>query len=118
LPSPRNTTNPGPWEDDIALRIELHDSPPATDTSRPWQYGPEDVVLHTADDHLTLAIPCQGDLSERWPDDEPPLTLPPKTADKPLRMRLYGRADSNEHGIGDRGESHLLQLWPDPETSA
>jgi hypothetical protein len=130
---------PGPWNDDrsiqangvsaaqvncvtdtgnLTLRIELHDSPPEIDTSRPWQYGPEDVVLHPEDDHLTLAVPCQGDLSEWWPDNEPPLPLPPRTADKPLRVRLYGRADSNEYGIGDRGDIHLLQLWPDPEATA
>ncbi|MFI0220057.1 hypothetical protein [Streptomyces lydicus] len=130
---------PGPWEDDrniqtngdfaaqvncitdtgdLGLRIELHDSAPATDTSRPWHYGPEDVVLSAeGDDCLTLAVPCQGDLDERWPQDEPPLTLPPHAADKPrwFRVRLYGRAGSNEYGIGDRGENHLLQIWPEPE---
>ncbi|MFF3127438.1 hypothetical protein ACFVRD_35255 [Streptomyces sp. NPDC057908] len=130
---------PGPWEDDrsiqtngtsaaqvncvtdtgdLALRIELHDTPPETDTSRAWQYGPEDVVLCAEDGCLTLAVPCQGDLSEWWPDDEPPLALPPKTAGGSLRVRLYGRADSSEYGIGDRGETHLLQLWPDPEAAA
>ncbi|MFJ5035681.1 hypothetical protein ACIQB5_48590 [Streptomyces sp. NPDC088560] len=29
-------------------------------------------------------------------------------------MRLYCHAADHEPGIGDRGERHLIQLWPAP----
>lgn len=131
---------PGPWQDDrsiqsngecaaqvscvtdtgdLALRIELHDQEPDPDISRTWQFGPEDTVLRAETEYLMLVIPCQGDLSEQWIDDEPPLALPSGPAGGPraFQVRLYSRADSNEPGIGDRGEHHLIQLWPAADAS-
>jgi len=49
-----------------------------------------------------------------WPGDEPVLQVP-VTAPPPAlgtRMRLYRRVDHYEPGLGDRGERHLVQLWP------
>lgn len=100
---------------DLDLRMELHDHAPGPDTSRAWHYGPEDVALKAEAENLVLVIPCQGDLSEQ--SVELPLAAPSGADDHAGRfhVRLYGRADSNEPGIGDRGERHLIQLWPATE---
>ncbi|RAG81053.1 hypothetical protein DN069_34810 [Streptacidiphilus pinicola] len=97
---------------DLALRIEFHDQASGPDDSRAWQFGPEDALLQAASENLLLVIPCQGDLSEQ--PTEPPLALPTASPGKPCRfhIRLYGRADSTEFGVGARGEHHLIQLWP------
>ncbi len=66
---------------------------------------------------LYLATIGQGDFSDAWPEDQPPLKAPAAAGSGVwVRMRLYCHADDPEPGIGDHGERHLIQLWPAPRT--
>lgn len=53
-----------------------------------------------------------GDITDAWPAEEPPLTLPPAPDGGDwVRMRLHCHIGDPEPGIGDHGEHHLVQLW-------
>ncbi|WP_053710776.1 hypothetical protein [Streptomyces sp. NRRL B-3648] len=75
----------------------------------------EEISLRAETDSLHLDI---IEVSDAWPDDEPPLLLEPLLGhDRWVRLRLYCHADDPEPGIGDHGERHLIQFWPAPATA-
>ncbi|MFG3207853.1 hypothetical protein [Streptomyces sp. NPDC048192] len=106
------TTDTGP----LQMTVQVHDSQPAPETADRWEPAEEISLLsHGGSLHLELLDP--GEVSEAWPEDEPALSMSASPgADKWVRMRLYCHADDYEPGIGDRGERHLIQLWPAPAT--
>ncbi|MFE4970389.1 hypothetical protein [Streptomyces sp. NPDC056660] len=106
------TTDTGP----LRMTIQVHDAPPAPETGGGWE-PVEEISLRADLPALHLATLEPGDVMDAWPDEEPPLHLPPAPdGGDCVRMRLYCHADDPEPGIGDRGERHLVQLWPAPQT--
>ncbi|MFF4509299.1 hypothetical protein [Streptomyces sp. NPDC001401] len=104
------TTDTGP----VRLTIQIHDRPPAPETSGGWEPA-EELSLRTETAGLCLATLEPGDILDAWPDDEAALQLP-AAGDDWVRMRLYCHTDDPEPGIGDHGERHLIQLWHAPES--
>ncbi|MER6456516.1 hypothetical protein ABT270_28515 [Streptomyces sp900105245] len=100
------TTDTGP----LQLTIQIHDTQPAPEAGSEWESA-EEISLLAEADSIQLAILGPGDVSDAWPEDEPPLQ-PLSAPDRWVRMRLYCHADNAEPGIGDHGERHLIQLWP------
>ena len=106
------TTDTGP----LHLAIQIHDAPPAPETSGDWE-ATEEMSLRADVPALCLATLEQGDILDAWPDKEPFLEIPPSPdGEEWVRMRLYCHADNPEPGIGDHGERHLIQLWRAPHT--
>ncbi|MER7181544.1 hypothetical protein ABT404_19015 [Streptomyces hyaluromycini] len=106
------TTDTGP----LQMTIQVHDAPPAPETGGEWESA-EEISLRADLPALHLATLESGDIMDAWPDEEPPLHLPPALDGGDwVRMRLYCHADDPEPGIGDHGERHLVQLWPAPQT--
>ena len=112
------TTDTGP----LQLTIQIHDTQPAPEPGSEWEPA-EEISLQAEVDSIRLAILDPGDVSDAWPEDEPPLQLLSnpdrwvRNPDRWVRMRLYCHADNPEPGIGDHGERHLIQLWPAPATA-
>ncbi|MEV5989395.1 hypothetical protein AB0L85_31255 [Streptomyces sp. NPDC052051] len=105
------TTDTGP----LHLTIQLHDTPPAPETSSDWEPA-EEMSLHADTPTLCLATLEQGDILHAWPDEEPILEIPPSPDGEDwVRMRLRCHADNPDPGIGDHGERHLIQLWRAPQ---
>ncbi|MGW2964408.1 hypothetical protein ACWDGI_38925 [Streptomyces sp. NPDC001220] len=106
------TTDTGP----LQITIQIHDAPPAPETGGEWEPA-EELSLHAYLSDLHLATLESGDITDAWPDEKPPLQLPPAPDGGDwVRMRLYCHTDDPEPGIGDHGEHHLVQLWPAPPT--
>ncbi|MFJ4525596.1 hypothetical protein ACIP4Y_32405 [Streptomyces sp. NPDC088810] len=107
------TTDTGP----LQLAIQIHDSQPAPETRGEWEPA-EEISLRAETDSLHLAVIDPGEVSDAWPEDEPPLPVVPLFGhDQWVRLRLYCHADDPEPGIGDHGERHLIQLWPAPASA-
>ncbi|MEV5719085.1 hypothetical protein AB0L41_34800 [Amycolatopsis mediterranei] len=103
------TTDTGP----VTLILRLHDTPPPPDNSTQWE-PVEELSLRPEGYAVRVLVLGSGDVSERWPVHEAPLQAP---EDAPwVRLRLHCRAEHSEPGLGDRGERHLVQLWPAPPT--
>ncbi|WP_067136810.1 hypothetical protein [Streptomyces yokosukanensis] len=104
------TTDTGP----LQMRVQVHDSRPEPETGNQWE--PAEEVSLLCDDapvHLELLDP--GDVTDTWPENEPAIRMPASPGTPQwVRMRMYCHADDYEPGIGDRGERHLIQLWPAP----
>jgi hypothetical protein len=106
------TTDTGP----LQLTVQVHNAPPAPETGAEWEPA-EEISLRADLPTLRLATLEQGDILDAWPDEEPPLHLPPSPDGTDwVRMRLYCHTDDPEPGIGDHGERHLVQLWRAPDT--
>lgn len=105
------TTDTGP----LQMTIQVHDTPPAPQTSGEWE-PVEEISLRADIPTLHLATLEQGDILDAWPEEQPPLEVPPSPDGYDwVRMRLYCHADDPEPGIGDHGEHHLIHLWRAPE---
>ncbi|UXY25025.1 hypothetical protein N8I84_42115 (plasmid) [Streptomyces cynarae] len=105
------TTDTGSME----MTIQVHDVPPAPEVGGDWESA-EEISLRAGFPVLCLAVIRQSDFWDAWPDQEPPLEIPPSAnGEEWVRMRLYCHADNSEPGIGDRGERHLVQLWRAPQ---
>ncbi|GAA1042338.1 hypothetical protein GCM10009566_43650 [Streptomyces murinus] len=98
----------------LQMTVQLHDSPPDTEPGDGWEPA-EEMSLLADTPTLHVATIGQGDFWDAWPEEEPPLDAF-ADGDDWVRMRLYCRVDDFEPGIGDRGERHLIQLWPAPQT--
>ncbi|MGW7261500.1 hypothetical protein [Streptomyces sp. NPDC054834] len=108
------TTDTGP----LQMTVQVHDNAPAPEADDRWQPA-EEMSLRADIPTLCLATIGQGDFWDAWPENEPPLQMPPPAASGDwVRMRLYCHADDPEPGIGDHGEHHLIQLWHAPATPA
>ncbi|MCZ0998449.1 MULTISPECIES: hypothetical protein [Streptomyces] len=106
------TTDTGP----LQLTVQVHNAPPAPETGAEWEPA-EEISLCADLPTLCLATLEQGDILDAWPEEEPPLHLPPSPDGTDwVRMRLYCHTDDPEPGIGDHGERHLVQLWRAPRT--
>lgn len=104
------TTDTGPNQ----MTIQVHD-PAGPETGGDWEPAEETACAPTCPLHHGH---WRGDIMDAWPDEEPPLELPPAPDGGDwVRMRLYCHADDPEPGIGDHGERHLIQLWPAPQTA-
>ncbi|MES9523793.1 hypothetical protein [Streptomyces capoamus] len=98
----------------LQLTIQIHDDQPARETSGDGEPA-EEISLRVETDSLHLDTLDPGEVSDAWPEDEPPLPLGPLFGqDRWVRLRLYCHADDPVPGIGDHGERHLIQLWPAP----
>lgn len=107
------TTDTGP----LRLTVQVHDSPPAPETGDAWEPA-EEVSLRAETGRIHLATLDPGEVMDAWPEEEPPLRLVCSPDQEPwARLRLYCHADDPEPGIGDHGERHLIQLWPEPATA-
>ncbi|MGW4561547.1 hypothetical protein ACWEN3_03760 [Streptomyces sp. NPDC004561] len=107
------TTDTGP----LRLTLQIHDGPPPPETAKTWEPA-EEISLRTETDRIHLATLDPGDVTDAWPEAEPPLGMP--AAAEPgqwVRLRLYCHADDPEPGIGDHGERHLIQLWQAPASA-
>lgn len=106
-------TDTGP----LQLTIQIHDSPPAPETDDAWEPA-EEISLLAGTGSIHLATVDPGDVTDAWPEEEPPLRVHSSLdGDRGVRMRLYCHADDPEPGVGDHGERHLIQLWPAPATT-
>ncbi|MFG3207758.1 hypothetical protein [Streptomyces sp. NPDC048192] len=106
------TTDTGP----LHLTVQIHDSEPASEADDAWEPA-EELSVQAESGRVHLATLDPGDITDAWPEEEPPLSLPTSPEQEPwARMRLYCHADDPEAGIGDHGERHLIQLWPAPPT--
>ncbi|MER6548343.1 hypothetical protein [Streptomyces sp. NPDC001250] len=105
-------TDTGP----LQMTVQVHDSLPDPEAGNYWDPA-EEMSLLAETPALCLATIGQGDFWDAWPEEEPPLEMPPSAdgGDR-VRMRLYCHADDPNPGIGDRGERHLIQLWHAPDT--
>ncbi|MEW2297530.1 hypothetical protein ABZ719_33320 [Streptomyces sp. NPDC006743] len=107
------TTDTGP----LHLTIQIHDSRPAPEADGAWEPA-EEISLQAETGRIHLAVLDPGDVTDAWPQQEPALQLPsPPEQERWMRMRLYCHADDPEPGIGDHGERHLIQLWPEPAST-
>ncbi|MFG3023718.1 hypothetical protein ACGFZQ_35165 [Streptomyces sp. NPDC048254] len=66
------TTDTGP----LRMTIQVHDAPPAPETGGGWE-PVEEISLRGDLPALHLATLESGDVMDAWPDEEPPLHLPP-----------------------------------------
>ncbi|MFB8183548.1 hypothetical protein ACFC8N_47920 [Streptomyces sp. NPDC055966] len=106
------TTDTGP----LQMTVQVHDASPGPETGDGWETA-EEMSLPAEAPTLCLATIGQGDFWDAWPEDEPPLEIPPPADGGDwVRMRLYCHADDPTPGIGDHGERHLVQLWHAPLT--
>ncbi|AOR29770.1 hypothetical protein BFF78_00490 [Streptomyces fodineus] len=106
------TTDTGP----LQMTVQVHDTPPGPETDGGWEPA-EEMSLRADAPAFCLATIGQGDFWDAWPEEEPPLDVPPTAEDgDSVRMRLYCHADDPDPGIGDHGERHLIQLWRAPAT--
>ncbi|WP_331743196.1 hypothetical protein OG762_47300 (plasmid) [Streptomyces sp. NBC_01136] len=117
------TTDTGP----LQMTVQVHDAPPGPERGYDWEPA-EEISLRADISTLRLATLEQGDILDAWPDEEPPLHIPPFPDGSDgsdgfdgfdgfdgVRMRLYCHAADPEPGIGDHGERHLVQLWRAPD---
>ncbi|MGW2651642.1 hypothetical protein ACWC2T_43925 [Streptomyces sp. NPDC001393] len=106
------TTDTGP----LQVTIQVHDSEPGPETPNRWEPA-EEMSLFSDGGPVHLERLDPGDVLASWPEDEPVIHMPASPdAEQWVRMRLYCHAEDYEPGIGDRGERHLIQLWPAPPT--
>ncbi|MYR87125.1 hypothetical protein GTY41_19790 [Streptomyces sp. SID685] len=98
----------------LRMTVQLHDSPPDAERGDGWEPA-EEMSLLADTPTLCVATIGQGDFWDAWPEEEPPLEASAK-GDGWVRMRLYCHVDDAEPGTGDRGERHLIQFWPAPQT--
>ncbi|MEU7306321.1 hypothetical protein AB0950_35805 [Streptomyces sp. NPDC007189] len=106
------TTDTGP----LQLTVQIHDSEPASQADDAWEPA-EELSLHAESGRVHLATLDPDEITDAWPKEEPPLSLPTSPDQESwVRMGLYCHADDPEPGIGDHGERHLVQLWPAPAT--
>ncbi|GAA2321766.1 hypothetical protein Scani_00570 [Streptomyces caniferus] len=105
-------TDTGP----VRIALQVHDSPPAPETDPDWDPA-EELSLQTTTSPVQLSTLDAGDILDAWPADQPPLhiTAAPDSGAW-VRLRLHCHTDNREPGLGDRGERHLLQLWPAPQS--
>ncbi|QTE03152.1 hypothetical protein [Streptomyces cyanogenus] len=86
------TTDTGP----LQLTIQVHDGQPAPETSGAWEPA-EEMSLRAETDSLHLAVIASGEVSDAWPEDEPPLPLEPLLRQvRWVRLRLYCHAKTRK----------------------
>ncbi|MEV6056866.1 hypothetical protein [Streptomyces sp. NPDC052107] len=75
------------------MAVQVHDAPPGPEADGGWE-PPEEMSLLADVPALCLATIGQGDFWDAWPEEEPPLDVPPAAEGGDwIRLRLYCHAD-------------------------